>query len=453
MPGSPTSSLSFGIFQLDTQSHELFRHGRALSLPPKAIDALEFLVAREGELITRQQLIDALWPDRVVEDQGLNQLIYLLRKALGEREEGEPWIMTVRKRGYRFNGQAIRSRSGPVTPPPSASLAADSTSMDPTLRAHLMRSRFLWHQWRPPAWLEAISEARQALALEPDSAEARYWWGVSLITLAISGFRPPLDAFPKARQLLDEAIAIDPELDLVWEGQGAIALFHDWDAGTARRHLARAVRNNPQSSSARNLFALATAASGDLMAAQDEIETAFKIDPLSAIVGTDLGVLHAMAGRHQQAADAFRAVLALHPLFAHARSYLSASLTSLGETEAALSEAERAVADSGREVELSHEMALAWVVAGERERAERVLGAVEARFKTDYIDAYYPMQIAAALGRLDEALAWIDKAIEQRSRSLCYIRIDPMFNPLRHLSDFQQRMDRILSIPAVDLFH
>ena len=441
-------SLSFGAFQLDTQAHELRRHGRALSLPPKAIDALEVLVEREGELITRQQMIDALWSNRVVEDQGLNQLIYLLRKALGMRDDGQPWIATVRKRGYRFNGTVVRSRSSPNNPSPDDSPARDASSTDPDVRAHLLRSRFLWHQWRPPAWLEAINEARQALALDPDSAEARYWWGVSLITLAISGFRPPLEAFPKARQLLGEAIAIDPELDLVWEGQGAIALFHDWDAETARRHLARAVRNNPQSTSARDLFALATAASGDLDAALEEARTALKIDPLSAIAGTDVGVIQAMAGQHQQAVKAFRSVLALHPLFAHARSYLSVSLTSLGQTEAALSEAERAIGDSGRDIGLSHEMALAWVEAGQHERAERVLGALAARFQTDYVDAYLPMQVAAALGRLDEALAWIDEAIEQRSRSLCYIRIDPMFDPLRHLSDFQERMNRILSIRA-----
>ncbi len=440
-----SDSLSFGIFQLDTQAHELRRHGRVLPLPPKAIDALEFLVKREGELITRQQIIEALWSNRVVEDQGLNQLIYLLRKALGTRDDGEPWIATVRKRGYRFNGKVVRSRSGPTIPFTADGPDRDVTSTHPEVRTHLLRSRFLWHQWRPPAWQEAISEAQQALALEPNCAEARYWWGASLITLAISGFMPPLEAFPKARQLLEEGIAIDPGLDLVWEGKGAIALFHDWDAETARRHLARAVRNNPKSTSARDLFALATGASGDLDAALDEARTALKIDPLSAIVGTDVGVIQAMAGRHQQAVDTLRSVLALHPLFAHARSYLSLSLTSLGQTEAALSEAERAIADSGRDIELSHEMALAWVVAGQRERAEGVLGALEARFRTGYIDAYFPMQVAAALGRLDEALAWIDKAIEQRSRSLCYIRIDSMFNPLRHLKDFQHRMDRILS--------
>jgi DNA-binding winged helix-turn-helix (wHTH) protein/Tfp pilus assembly protein PilF len=443
-----TSTLSFGVFQLDTQSHRLLRDGRAQSLPPKAIDALEFLVEREGELITRQQLIEALWSDRIVEDQGLNQLVYLLRKSLGTRDDGEPWIETVRKRGYRFNGHVTRSQEGPDISLLSDQAFGDSPSTDPEVRAHLLRSRFLWHQWRPQAWQEAIGEARQALAIEADCAEARYWWGASLIALAISGFLPPLEAFPKARALLDEAIEIDPGLDLVWEGQGAIALFHDWDAETALRHLARAVKCNPRSTSARDLFALAKAASGDLDAAIKEARAALEIDPLSAIVGTDHGFLNAMAGRHEQAVDAYRSVLALHPLFAHARSYLSVSLTSLGEIEAAQSEAHRAVTDAGRDLELSHEMALAWVAAGQRDRAEGVLAALQERSRSDYIDGYFPMQIAAALGRLDEALAWLEEAIKQRSRSLCYIRTDPLFNPLRHLTGFKEHMSRILSTQA-----
>jgi len=441
-------SLSFGIFQLDRQAHQLRRHGRSLSLPPKAIDALEFLVGRDGELVARQELIDALWPDRVVEDQGLNQLIYLLRKALGAREDGEPWIVTVPKRGYRFNGQAVRSRSGPIIPPAGAFPAVGAEALDPAVRAHLLRSRFLWHQWRPSAWFEAISEAREALAIDPESAEARYWWAASLITLAISGLRPPIETFSESRRLLSEAMALDPDLDLVWEGQGAIALFHDWDSATACRHLARAVRNNPQSSSARDLFALATAASGDLERAIEEVETALRIDPLSAIVGTDLGAIHAMAGLHAKAIEAFRSVLALHPLFAHARSYLSMSLSQLGQIDAALSEAERAIADADRDAGLSHEIALARIAGGQRGEAQRILDKLRVRSTRDHIDAFLPMQVAAALGHLDEALAWLDEAIAQRSRSLCYIRVDPLFNPLRHLKPFQQRMDRVLSIHA-----
>lgn len=443
-----SDSLSFGTFQLDRQAHQLRRHGRALSLPPKAIDALEVLVDRDGGLVARQELIDALWPDRVVEDQGLNQLIYLLRQALGAREDGEPWIVTVPKRGYRFNGLAVRSRSGPVIPPVGASSAVGPEDSDPTFRAHLLRSRFLWHQWRPSAWLEAISEARQALAIDPDSAEARYWWAVSLITLAISGLRRPMEAFPEARRLLSEATSLDPDLDLVWEGYGAIALFHDWDAPTACHHLARAVRKDPQSSTARDLFALATAASGDLESAIKEVETALKIDPLSAIVGTDLGVILSIGGRHTQAIEAFRAVLALHPLFAHARSYLSISLSNLGQVEAALSEAERAIADAGREASLAPEIALAFIAGGQRDKAHRILDQMRSRSQQDHIDAFLPMQVAAALGHLDEALSWLDEAIAQRSRSLCYIRVDPLFNPLRHLTQFQQRMDRVLSIHA-----
>lgn len=437
-------SLSFGVFELDTRAHQLRRHGQDLSLPPKAIDALELLVTKDGELMTRSALIEALWPDRVVEEQGLNQLIYVLRKTLGPRDNGEPWIITVPKRGYRFNGRATRSQPDPISPPAAPTSGSNTHPADSSVRSHLLRSRFLWHQWRPDAWSEAIHEARRALEIDPGNAEARYWWGASLITQAISGLEPPLATFPKARELLRQAVEIDPELDVVWEGLGAIALFHDWDADTACRHLKRAIQSNPQSGTSRDLFALATAASGDLDQALEEVEAALKLDPVSAIIGTDLGAIHAMAGRHDRAVEAFRSVLALHPLFAHARAYLSLSLCQIGEVEAALSEAHRAMSDAGRDPELSSELALAWIADGRSDRAEHILDRMRSVPEDQHLDAYFPMQVASALGRMDEALDWLDRAIEQRSRSLCYIRVDPFFDPLCASPGFPSRLERVL---------
>jgi len=64
--------LCFGDFELDTDSFLLQRAGAAVSLPLKAVHALELLAAAPGRLLTRQALIDALWADRVVEEQGLS---------------------------------------------------------------------------------------------------------------------------------------------------------------------------------------------------------------------------------------------------------------------------------------------------------------------------------------------------------------------------------------------
>lgn len=95
----------FGPFRLDTAAPLLWREGQPVSLTPKALETLVVLVQRAGRLTSREELIEAVWPDTVVEENNLSVNISMLRKALGDSEEGEKYIETVPRRGYRFVAQ------------------------------------------------------------------------------------------------------------------------------------------------------------------------------------------------------------------------------------------------------------------------------------------------------------------------------------------------------------
>jgi DNA-binding winged helix-turn-helix (wHTH) protein/tetratricopeptide (TPR) repeat protein len=93
----------FGQFRLDLQSRVLLHSADIVPLTPKAFDTLLALVERRGELVERQELIKAVWPDSFVVEGNLNSNIFMLRKALGAGErDGESYIATVPRRGYRF---------------------------------------------------------------------------------------------------------------------------------------------------------------------------------------------------------------------------------------------------------------------------------------------------------------------------------------------------------------
>src|ERR1041385_1861615 len=102
MTSSQTSFYEFGPFLLDPSLPLLFRAGEPVSLPPKALETLVALVERRGQVVKREQLIEIVWPDTVVEENNLSVNVSLLRKALGDREDGEKYIETVPRRGYRF---------------------------------------------------------------------------------------------------------------------------------------------------------------------------------------------------------------------------------------------------------------------------------------------------------------------------------------------------------------
>lgn len=109
MSASPASFYEFGSFCLDPSVPLLLRDGEPVQLPPKAVETLVVLVAHGGRVVSREELIEAVWPDTVVEENNLSVNVSLLRKALGEDEDGRKYIETISRRGYRFTGQ-VRER-------------------------------------------------------------------------------------------------------------------------------------------------------------------------------------------------------------------------------------------------------------------------------------------------------------------------------------------------------
>lgn len=97
----------FGPFRLDPSAPLLLREGRPVALTLKALETLVVLIERGGRVVSREELIEAVWPDVEVEENNLSVNVSTLRKALGEGDGGEKYIETVPRRGYRFTA-AVR---------------------------------------------------------------------------------------------------------------------------------------------------------------------------------------------------------------------------------------------------------------------------------------------------------------------------------------------------------
>ena len=89
-------------FALIRQRDYSFRENREVPLTPKVFDTLLVLLENSSHVLTKKELMEQVWPDSFVEENNLAQNISILRKALGEGKEGEQYIQTVPKRGYRF---------------------------------------------------------------------------------------------------------------------------------------------------------------------------------------------------------------------------------------------------------------------------------------------------------------------------------------------------------------
>jgi DNA-binding winged helix-turn-helix (wHTH) protein/Tol biopolymer transport system component len=105
----------FGSFRLDPAERLLLRAGEHVSLTPKAFDLLVYLVDHAGRLVTKQELMSALWPNTFVEEANLAFTVSALRKALGDGQDGEQFIQTVPTRGYRFVAPVTHDENRPVS--------------------------------------------------------------------------------------------------------------------------------------------------------------------------------------------------------------------------------------------------------------------------------------------------------------------------------------------------
>ena len=99
---SPTLSWRFGPFRLDLAKASLWRGDQLLPLPPKPLGVLVYLVAHAGHVVTKEALLEAVWPDAMVTEGVLKTCLGQIRQALGERAKTPRYIATVHRQGYRF---------------------------------------------------------------------------------------------------------------------------------------------------------------------------------------------------------------------------------------------------------------------------------------------------------------------------------------------------------------
>ncbi len=150
----------FGPYSLDSAQMLLRRAGNVVQLQPRALETLLVLVRRRGEVVSKQELMDSVWPDSFVEEGNLTQNIFLLRRELGKTPEGEEYIQTLPKRGYRMNmpvshskysaGEQGNADSGPeIAAIDSSPAAAVDARAGPAMHSAPLHGR---QSWLVAAW-------------------------------------------------------------------------------------------------------------------------------------------------------------------------------------------------------------------------------------------------------------------------------------------------------------
>ena len=126
----------FADYCLDTQRYELHQVGVPIPLSPKVFQVLAYLLAQGDRVVSKEELLEHLWPDQYVGDGALNSYIMAVRKALGDRGDTQQLLRTVRGRGYR-----LACRRQAVSLAAWRDVSGHATRAGPPLRQS--RNRFL----------------------------------------------------------------------------------------------------------------------------------------------------------------------------------------------------------------------------------------------------------------------------------------------------------------------
>ncbi|MBI3302822.1 MAG: winged helix-turn-helix domain-containing protein [Deltaproteobacteria bacterium] len=114
----------YAPLRVDTENEWVWCGEHRLKLTPKTFVVLRYLVEHAGRLVTKDQLMSAVWPDTVVSEWALTSCLREIRKALADTPKAPQYIETVHRHGFRFIGKVVSCQSSVVSPPPTPLLCS-----------------------------------------------------------------------------------------------------------------------------------------------------------------------------------------------------------------------------------------------------------------------------------------------------------------------------------------
>jgi serine/threonine-protein kinase len=269
-------------------------------------------------------------------------------------------------------------------------------------------------------WLhDAMACFEQAVALDPELAEAHALLGDCHRIFALYELAPAPERMPLARAAAERALAIDPDQVEAMATLASIAAVYDWDMKASSEATDRLLVRHPTHvralcERAATLFAWADAGPAEWERSLQDIRRAGAIDPLNAWVAGILGMTLCLAGRLEEGLAESRRAVALDPANFTSRWALLNALAELGRHDELEQESEAALAMSGRHPVLLGILAASRAARSDREGAEAVHQEVSGRARTQYVSWSQQAVIAASAGRVGEARPLMVRAVAER---------------------------------------
>lgn len=327
-----------------------------------------------------------------------------------------------------------------LTPDETERLASSRT-VDPRAYDLYMRGRHHWYRRTSEDLRRALELFEQASEIQPDWALA--YTALSQTNLVMAGWAelPPGEAYPRARELAEKALRLDPGLGSAWAALAGVAGSWDWDWGKAEEYYEKAIELEPNNASTHQWYAEFLCTLGRFDESIEHVELAHELDPLASIIRTVKAWVYYFAREFEAAIEESHRVLDADSSFASA--YLV-----IGDAARYSGRHDQAAEAYARYYETVHPGAdesirNAYATGGIEAVVRVVINGLRQASRVQYVS---PANIGfhfASIGEADSAMVWIEKAFAERSYPMEFVAVSFKCAPLRNDRRFLDVLERM----------
>jgi serine/threonine protein kinase/tetratricopeptide (TPR) repeat protein len=318
-----------------------------------------------------------------------------------------------------------------------------STQNNDAYQAYL-KGRYVYSHSSYRSSIQAVDFYNEAIKLAPDYAAAYAGIADTYSDLAFENVLPPSTFFPKAKAAALKAVEIDPDLPDGHSALGTVYWGFDWDWPAAERELRKGIELDPSSALGHERLAMFLVTTGHSPEAIAVAEKSKELDPLSAYSYDIFGYVLVLAGKYQEAPPWFKKGIALQTDAPLLHANVAWAYAFDHRYPEALAEYAKLPDMNASDDQLAYAgLGYVYATSGKHEKALQILGEFEDLAKSRYVDSYLLAMIYSGLGDKNNAFSRLNKAFEEHSASMVFVKSDPFLAGLRSDPRFPELLRRM----------
>jgi serine/threonine protein kinase len=306
-----------------------------------------------------------------------------------------------------------------------------------------LKGKYYTNKFTKDGFGKGIDYFNQAIAIDPNYGLAYNGLAYNYINQD-DWFLSPKEAGPKARDAAKRALAIDDGDADAHVSRAIVAHWYEWDWATAEREFKRALELNPDDSEAHGFYSWFLAPMGRKDEAVAEAKRSQELDPFSSLANFIVGSALVFTRQWDPAIERLRSAKELDPTFWFAPCFLGRAYEHKGRLPEAIAEFQRSLELEKENPEIWSALGHAYALSGNRTEAQKVLDHLKGLSAHSYVAPFDFAVIYAGLGEKDQAITWLNRSYAERSYYMAvYLTTDARLDSLRSDPRFADLLRRV----------